>query len=121
MIFKAKRKQRVIPIIKSPENSTLNFTKTVGMLYLEQGTHSNILDKKIQFFFDYLKTHLRMDVNQIDDKFNIDLASRSGIDETEVNKLFDLIELTKHSTKISDTELKLVTDSIDNFYKNTQR
>lgn len=121
MIFKAKRKQRVIPIIKSPENSTLNFTKTVGMLYLEQGSHSSILEKKIQFFFDYLNTHLRMDITLIDEKFKTDLANRSGIAETEITKIFDLIDIIRQTKKISDTELKLVTDSIDNFYKNSQR
>lgn len=121
MIFRAKRKQRIIPILKSPENSTLTFTETIGSLYLEQGSHKEILEKKIHFFYDYIKTHLRLDTSEIDEKFKIDLAYRSGIAQNEVLKLFDLLELTKNSKKISDSELKTVTDSIDQFYKTTQR
>lgn len=121
MIFRAKRKQRIIPIINTPENSTLNFTKTIGALYLEQGSHKNILEKKLLFFFDYIKAHLRMDTSKMDDKFKTNLADRSGISKREINKLFDLIDLTKNSKKITDNELKLVTDSIDQFYKNTNR
>ncbi len=121
MIFKARRKQRIIPIIKAPENSTLNFTKTIGLLYLEQSSHKNILEKKVRFFYDYIKNHLRLDTNEVDEVFKTDLAARSGIPKKDIIKLFDLIELTQHSTKISDTELKLVTDQIDQFYQNTQR
>lgn len=121
MIFKARRKQRIIPIIKTPENSTLSFTRTIGMLYLEQNSHKNILEKKVRFFFDYIKTHLRLDTSELNERFKTDLASRSGISKKDINKLFDLIELTEHSKTISDSELKLVTDQIDQFYQNTQR
>ena len=121
MIFKAKRKQRIIPILKAPENSTLNFTRTIGMLYLEQSSHKNILEKKVRFFFDYIKTHLRLDISEPDEKFKTDLALRSGVPKKDIIKLFDLIELTEHSKNITDSELKLVTDQIDQFYQNTQR
>lgn len=121
MIFRAKRLQRIIPMVEIPKNSTLLFTETIGMLYLEQGTHKQILDKKIQFFFDYIKTHLRLDISEIDERFKIDLAFRSGIPRNEILKLFDLLDLTKNSAKVSVNELKTVTDSIDQFYKNTQR
>lgn len=121
MIFKAKRIQRIIPILKTPENSSLNFAKTIGQLYVEQGTHKDIFEKKIQFFFDYIKTNLRLDPEQDSESFKTDIAARSGIELLQINKLFDLIELTQKSEKISDTELKLVTDNIDQFYKNSQR
>ena len=121
MIFRAKRKQRIIPILSSPENSTVQFTETIGLLYLEKGSHKDILEKKIQFFLDYIKTHLQLDIQHIDDRFKIDLAFRSGIPKKEVVKLFDLMELIKASKKISDSQLKKVTDQIDQFYKQTQR
>ena len=121
MIFKARRRQRVIPIIKAPENSTLEFTKTIGMLYLEQGSHQQILTKKVQFFLDYIKTHLRLDTSSINDQLKTDLASRSGIPKQDILKLFDLIDLTSNNSKISAGQLKQVTDHIDQFYKQSQR
>jgi hypothetical protein len=47
MIFNAKRKQRVVPIIKPLTNTTVDFTKTIGNLYFQEGDHQNIIDKKI--------------------------------------------------------------------------
>ena len=121
MMFKARRRQRIIPIINAPENSTLEFTQTIGQLYLEQGSHQQILTKKVQFFLDYIKSHLRLDTSDIDDRFKVDLASRSGIPQQNIFKLFDLIDLTGNSTRISAKQLKQVTDSIDQFYKQSQR
>jgi hypothetical protein len=121
MIFRARRRQRIIPIMNPPENSTLEFTRTIGLLYLEQGNHKDILTKKVQFFLDYVKTHMRLDTTDIDEQFKTDLSQRSGVPKNEVFKLFDLIELTQESKKITDTELKQVTDRIDQFYKQSQR
>lgn len=52
MIFNAKRKQRIVPIIKPLENLTVDFTKTIGNLYYQEGDHTNIIDKKIIYFLE---------------------------------------------------------------------
>ena len=121
MIFKARRRQRVIPILKTPENSTLEFTQTIGMLYLEQGSHQQMLAKKVQFFLDYIKTNLRLDTTSINERFKIDLSMRSGVPKNDILKLFDLIDLTTNTKKLTGAQLKQVTDSIDQFYKQSQR
>ena len=52
MIFNAKRRQRVVPIINPLPNTTLDFTKTIGNLYYQEGNHQNIVDKKIIYFLE---------------------------------------------------------------------
>jgi hypothetical protein len=54
MIFEAKRKQRIIPIVKPLANTTLEFTETVGRLYFQYKDHKNIADKKITYFLENL-------------------------------------------------------------------
>jgi hypothetical protein len=49
------------------------------------------------------------------------VASRSGIAKQEILKLFDLIELSASSEKLSQTQLILITEKIDEFYKKSQR
>ncbi|RZL30725.1 MAG: DUF4350 domain-containing protein, partial [Pedobacter sp.] len=39
IIFNVKRKQRIIPIITPLENTTIEFTKTIGNLYYQEGNH----------------------------------------------------------------------------------
>jgi hypothetical protein len=121
MIFKAKREQRIIPIIKPPINSSIQFAETIGELYLEQGSHREILNKKLKFFYEYINQHLQLDVSRTDEKFKTDLAYRSGIEKQEIHKLIDLIELSGSSGQVSQSELKLITEKIDEFYKQSQR
>ena len=121
MVFKSKREQRIIPIIKPPKNSSIQFAETIGELYLEQGSHAEILQKKLKFFYEYLTNNLRLDISTLDTTFKADVASRSGIDEQHIFKLFDLIELSTSSQKVSQNELKLITEKIDEFYKQSQR
>ena len=47
MLFNAKRKQRIVPIIAPLQNTTVDFTKTIGNLYYQEGEHQNIINKKI--------------------------------------------------------------------------
>ena len=55
VIFRGRRDQRVIPIIKPLANTTLEFVETVGNLYFKQSNHKNIADKKITYFLDFIR------------------------------------------------------------------
>lgn len=121
MIFRAKRSQRIIPKVEPPKNSSIEFAKTIGDLYLEKGDHKLIADKKIRFFFDYIRTNLSLDTDDIDEQVKKDISLRSGIEETEVHSLFDLIDLLSTKEQITQKELKLLTERIDEFYKQSQR
>lgn len=121
MIFRAKRSQRIIPVITPPKNSSIEFARTIGSLYLEKGDHKLIADKKIHFFFDYIRTNLSLDTVTVNDELKKDISLRSGIDETDIHQLFDLIELVSDKEEISQKELKLLTEQIDQFYNQSQR
>lgn len=121
MIFRAKRKQRVIPEITPPKNSSIEFAKTIGDLYREKGDHKLIADKKIRFFFDYIRSHLGLDTEEQNEQLRQDISQRSGIDKTEIEALFDIIELTSSKDKITAKELKILTDRIDQFYNQSER
>ena len=121
MIFRAKRKQRIIPNIEAPKNSSIEFARTIGSLYLEKGDHKLIAEKKIRFFFDYIRSNLGLDTSKIDNELKHDVALRSGIEETEIQALFDLIDKLSGQDDITQKELKLLTERIDEFYNLSQR
>ncbi|MEQ8524629.1 DUF4350 domain-containing protein [Gracilimonas sp.] len=121
MIFRAKRKQQIIPNIEAPKNSSIEFARTIGSLYLEKGDHKLIADKKIRFFFDYIRSNLGLDTSEIDRERKHDIALRSGIEETEIQALFDLIDKISSQDNINQKELKLLTERIDEFYNLSQR
>lgn len=121
MIFRARRKQRIIPNIESPKNSSIEFARTIGSLYLEKGDHKLIADKKIRFFFDYIRSNLGLDTSEIADELKHDIALRSGIDEAEIQALFSLIDKISGQDDLTQKELKLLTERIDQFYNHSQR
>ena len=55
MIFNIKRKQKYIPIIKSPENRSLEFTKTMGDLYHNTFDLKDLMVKMERHFKEYIK------------------------------------------------------------------
>ena len=69
MIFNAKRRQRVMPIIKPLPNTTVDFTKTIGNLYYQEGNHQNIIDKKIIYFLERVRNEYLMDTSNLDENF----------------------------------------------------
>ena len=120
LIFGAKRKQRIIPEIKSVTNTSIQFASTVANLYLNNGTHKDILEKKILFFKDYIRCNLHITFDNTKESI-IKVSHRSGIDITIIQDLFSIIQTAEKKSIITSKHLKQVTDQIDWFYKNSSR
>lgn len=119
MIFEAKRKQRIIPIVEPPSNTTMEFVETVSSLYLNKGDHKNLADKKIQYFYDFLRNKLYISDIQFSEDFYTHLSSKSGVDFDEVKKLFTVIYNIKNKKELFEDELLLLNRRIDEFYEKT--
>jgi hypothetical protein len=116
MIFEAKRKQRIIPIIKPLANTTIEFISTIGNLYYQSGDHKNIAEKKIQFFFDYLHTHFRMNTSMRNEDFIMALSKKSGLEQSAINQLIQLINSIYARTQITKEELTTLNILLEKFY-----
>src|SRR6476620_7206965 len=55
ILFNAKRKQRIVPIITPLANTTIDFAKSIGNLYYQVAQHDNIIDKKIIYFLEKVR------------------------------------------------------------------
>jgi hypothetical protein len=97
IVFNAKRKQRVVPILKPLANSTVDFTKTIGNLYYQEGDHRNIIDKKIIYFLEKMRTEYLMDTTKLDDTFIQKLHHKTGKSETDIQELVFLINEHRNS------------------------
>ena len=97
MIFNAKRKQRVVPIIKPLENTTVDFTKTIGNLYYQEGNHQNIIDKKIIFFLEKIRNEYLIETQVLDDNFIKRLHLKSGKNIDDIKKVVQLINYQRSS------------------------
>jgi hypothetical protein len=97
MIFNAKRKQRIVPIIKPLPNTTVDFTKTIGNLYYQEGDHDNIINKKIIYFLEKIRNEYLIDTGKLDDEFIKKLQHKSGKDLGDIKKAVFLINTHRKS------------------------
>ncbi len=91
MIFNAKRKQRIVPIKNPLPNTTVDFTKTIGNLYYQEGDHDNIINKKIVYFLERIRNEYLIDTTKLDDDFIKKLHHKSGKDIVIIQKAIFLI------------------------------
>jgi hypothetical protein len=102
ILFNAKRKQRVVPIIKPLANTTVDFTKTIGNLYYQEGDHNNIIDKKIIYFLEKIRNEYLIDTNKLDNDFIKKLHLKSGKKIDDIQNLVYLINAYRKNNFASD-------------------
>ncbi|WP_445666424.1 DUF4350 domain-containing protein [Fodinibius sp. AD559] len=121
LTFRAKRRQRVIPVIEKPKNSTVEFTKTIGRLYHQNGDHKGIASKKIKYLLEHIREDLNLDTQNINDEFLEHLSQRSGADMETVKTLFNFIDRIQAKENISSDELWYLNKHIETFYQQSSR
>ncbi|MFT6970378.1 MAG: hypothetical protein ACJAXX_000943 [Roseivirga sp.] len=116
MVFEAKRKQRIIPIIVPLRNTTVDFIKTIGNLYLRKSNHKDIALKRIQYLLEHIRSKYYLNFEKFNADFFDKLAAKSGQEIVSIKKLFDQIEKIKNKAEVSDQELQLLSQQIEVFY-----
>jgi hypothetical protein len=120
MIFEAKRKQRIIPVVKPLSNTTLEFTETVGRLYFQHKDHKNIAEKKITYFLDYLRNRFYVRTDELNEELYSKLANKTGISQEEIVTLFQQITFVRSRKSISEQELMSLNLQIEDFQKKSK-
>ena len=114
-IFAGKRTQRVIPVIEAPQNTSVDFVKTVGRLYFQQGDHDNVARKKIQYFLADLRERYGLNTNNLDREFAEVLANKSGISRDDADDLVRLLRNAQKSISLSEYDLLTLNAAIEKF------
>jgi len=118
ILFNAKRKQRIVKIIKPLGNSTIAFIKTIGNLYYETKDHNNLIEKKITYFLESIRHKYYLDTQLLDEKFIKNLALKSGKDLGKTQKTINLIVHLKAKQLCNEYDLKRLNKTIEDFYNN---
>lgn len=117
MIFEAKRKQRVIPVIKPLTNTSLEFVTTVGNLYYQKQDHKNVAEKKIAYLLDMIRTKYLLSTGNPDDNFYEALSGKSGKSLEEIRALFGTVKNIQSRGEISAGELMDLNTKLERFYR----
>lgn len=113
--FEGKRKQRSIPIVKPVANQTLDFTRTIAGMYLENKDHKQIAQHQINHFLDYLRSTYNMPTAQLSEDFVSTIASKSEEPRSNVKQLVDTIITIRQKAEITEQELIDLNTLIEKF------
>ena len=120
IIFNAKRRQRIIKIIRPLQNTTIAFVKTVSNLYFEIQDHKNLIDKKITYFLEKIRTDFNLDTSVLNEDFITKLASKSGKKKEDIKQLISYIKWLKAKDEFFEGNLITLNKHIENFYSKRQ-
>jgi hypothetical protein len=112
-----KRRQRIIPVRKPNENTTVTFAETVGLLYLQKKDNKNIAEKMITYFNEFIRNQYFLNTSHPNQEFITTLSRKSGVPQEKVDILYSTIGNALRSSSIDDYQLLSLNQQIQNFYK----
>lgn len=123
MIFTARRRQRVIPIMSKPANRSLEFIQLIGTLYYQRKDHVDLVRKKFKLFAEELRKTAGVDISDVntDDREYQLLAEKTGMNSDRLKKVIRQIRLVLHSEgNISVEEMRSLIDAMDTIVRHAK-
>lgn len=108
IIFTARRRQRVIPVIPEKKNHDMEFVRLIGKLYYEHHDNSDLVLKKFGMLADQVRNTLDIDLN---DRHNRQDHVRALSDASHVS-IYDLGALLDELHAIRDDQLAIRDDDM---------
>lgn len=120
IVFKARRRQRVIPVVTPPKNHSLEFAKLVGTLYCRRGDTNDIIRKKFNLLADTLRASFLVDAtDQQQHSETVDvIVRRTSLQPEWVDSVITRLRSDCEADKrLSDGEMEWAIDTIDKIKK----
>lgn len=115
LIF-TKRQQRVIPILPSKENSSLQFIDVISKLYFQQKQHNKLVHHIRNSFGLFVRERYYINILLNEEDLIIRLSEKSGIDIERIHAI--LTKLNNQNSKISEQQLVELYQQLNYFYTN---
>ncbi len=121
MIFEMKRRQRPIAIVNPLQNSTLEFIDVISHVYFKSNNHKYIAEETVQYFYFFIREKFNVNTNELtEESYNI-ISKLSGVDVTEIKKLFSYCQNLKQAPGLSENDLQELNNRINNFKQKSIR
>ena len=117
IVFRAKRRQRLIPVIEPNVNTSLEFVEMMGQLYFEQKDHGYIARQLWVQFMDFIRSHYYLSAHELKTEWIKKLADKSKVAQ---NRLKGIERAYAQSVQEGCTEEDLTNlyDKLKYFYAN---
>ncbi|WP_447640927.1 MULTISPECIES: DUF4350 domain-containing protein [Chitinophagaceae] len=115
VLFGGKRRQRIIPVITPPRNTTADFIQTISSLYYNQKSGNEIFEKKVYHWLAFIRNYLQLDTGNVSSNdFWERLALKSN---TDLNFLLVIREqIISLQDRYNDEVFTRLYKNIETFY-----
>lgn len=120
VLSEMKRRQRIIPVINPPENSSVAFVKVVGKVYYQQRDNRDIAVKKGSYLLEFIRSTYQLKTNDLNEELEEQLYARSAADPEVISQLFKAILKINSGERLSDEQLIAFNKLTEQFYKQAQ-
>jgi hypothetical protein len=121
VLFNAKRKQRTIPLLPDNNNTSIEFSKTIGALYLQSGNNKKLVEKKMKIFKFFILNKYGISTAVITEQNIKIIAQRTGLTYGFIHGIYKEYDLLINNSSVSAEELMNLHNSFEIFYNNTKR
>ncbi|MGJ7030528.1 DUF4350 domain-containing protein [Niabella hirudinis] len=115
-LLEMRRRQRYIPHIAPPQNDTLDFVKTMGLLYYEKKDNANLAHKMSAYFMEHLRSKYHIFSKELNEAFIKEVSDKSGADTGLVSAIVYQVKKVQNEGVIADTDLIFLQTNIEKFY-----
>ena len=118
IFFNSKRRQRIIPVIKKTENTSIAFAEAIAGLYFNKKDNKIIAEKIITYLNEYIRTKLFINSNINDVGYADALSKKSAVEPDTINELVSVIKSIQKSENVTDEQLLKLNGLNEKFFKN---
>lgn len=119
VLLEIRRRQRMIPVVASPRNESLDFVKTIGRLYYDKGDHRDLARKMANYFLEHVRSRYKIGTQALNEEFVQTLHTKSGYPAEAVKSIADFIHYLETNGGIDEQQLLRFYQQLENFYQNT--
>lgn len=117
-LMEVRRRQRMIPAYRRPQNDSLDFIRTIGRLYYDRRDHRNLARKMGAYFLEHVRSNYKMPTHILDGPFIDTLHFKSGYPKEKLEKIVLFIR-DLESTTVTEEQLSVFYGQLELFYQNT--
>lgn len=119
VLFAARRRQRVIPVLEPKANTSFEFVNLVSALHYQNSDHLDIARKKMRYFLYFIRAKYGVHAQMFGPVHMRKLSERSGVPESDIRTIFDQYNLIESQAQFNTALDKLVSlyHAIEHFYK----
>ncbi|MBL4594911.1 MAG: DUF4350 domain-containing protein [Flavobacteriales bacterium] len=117
LLVRTKREQRIIPLLQKNTNTTIAYTKAIGVLYFQKGQHKLIANEMYSLLLANVKSRYNIIITSEEELID-SLTAKSGIEKNSITNLFKHFRKVRYSPMANSKDLINLHSAVESYYKN---